>query len=388
MLDIDLLTTYVICGAASCAGALMTMLVRTSDAGLAGALRTASAGFGLLGLSLLQLVFGVSGPTSPPMLLALAGTTVGLGILGQGLARLAGTHLSGPLVAGVIGAALLAQGLALQAGALALSVAYTGSLTLMCAGVTWGVRGFLLRPRHVAECLIGLSMLGFLLSYGLRMALALAHEGPASIHHAYGPPAVLRLLGIQYGVMPVVVATLLLSVVNTRLAAQISHQAMTDELTGAMNRRALRQQAPGLVSRSLASGESLAALLLDIDHFKQVNDTRGHAVGDEVLRQVVEVLRSQLRPEALVTRFGGEEFALLVPVRDAAAAQRVAERLRATLAAHDIAVAGPPLRVTTSIGLAMLGPDEPLESALRRADQALYLAKQGGRNRVEVAGPG
>jgi diguanylate cyclase (GGDEF)-like protein len=184
-----------------------------------------------------------------------------------------------------------------------------------------------------------------------------------------------------------VVATLLMSVVNTRLAAQVSHQALTDELTGALNRRALRQQAPELVTRAQASGRTLAVLLLDIDHFKRINDTHGHGVGDEVLREVVTVLRSQLRPEALVTRFGGEEFALVVPVRDAEGAQRVAERLRAAVATHDLPAAGtePPLRVSTSVGLALLEPEESLESALRRADQALYRAKQGGRNRVERA---
>jgi len=387
MLDIDLLTTYVICGAASCAGALMMMLVRTGDAGLASALRTASVGFGVLGLSLLQLVFGVSAPLSTPMLLALAGTTVGMGIIGWGLARLAGTRVAGKVVFSLIGAAWLAQALALLISPLALSVAYSGSLALLCAGTTWGVRGFLLRPRTLAESLIGWSMVGFVLSYSLRMALALAHDGEATVHHVYGPPAVLRLLGILYGVMPVVMATLLLSVVNTRLAAQISHQAMTDELTGAMNRRALRQQAPALVTRARASGQALAAMLLDIDHFKRVNDTHGHLMGDEVLREVVTVLRAQLRPEALVTRFGGEEFALLVPVRDAATAQRVAERLRAAMAAHDVTGSGLPVRVTASVGLAMLGPDEPLEAALRRADEALYRAKQGGRNRVESAVP-
>lgn len=383
MLQIDLLTTYVTCGAASCAAALMTMLSRAGEPELARVLRTSSIGFALLGVSLLQLVQGVDGPMAVSMLLALAGSTVGIGGIGWGLAQLAGCRVRGRTVALGVGAALAAQAAALPLGAMAVGVAYSAGITLMCAVTTWALRDFIRRPRDVTEALIGAVMVGFVLAYALRTALALAHDGPPATAHAYGPPGVLRLLGLLYGVMPVVMATLLLNVVNGRLAAQLALRAMTDELTGALNRRALHAQAPALRAQVGAAGETLALLVTDLDHFKHVNDSHGHAAGDEVLRQVVALLRAQLRRDALLTRVGGEEFVLLVPVQDAAAARSVAERLRAAVGRQPVQVAGQALRVTASIGLTLLAPGEPLDAALARADVALYRAKTGGRDRVE-----
>lgn len=386
MLQIDLLTTYVTCGAASCAAALMTMLARAGEPELARVLRTSSIGFALLGVSLLQLVQGVDGPMAASMLLALAGSTVGIGGIGGigwGLAQLAGRRVRGRTVVIGVGAALAAQAAALPLSAMALGAAYSAGITLMCAATTWALRDFIRRPRDVTEALIGAVMVGFVLAYALRTALALAHDGPPAAAHAYGPPGVLRLLGLLYGVMPVVMATLLLNVVNGRLAAQLALRAMTDELTGALNRRALHARAPALQAQAGAAGETLALLVTDLDHFKHINDSHGHAAGDEVLRQVVALLRAQLRRDALLTRVGGEEFVLLVPVQDAAAAQRVAERLRAAVGRQPVQVAGQALRVTASIGITLLAPDEPLDAALARADAALYRAKTGGRDRVE-----
>jgi diguanylate cyclase (GGDEF)-like protein len=261
-------------------------------------------------------------------------------------------------------------------------VAYSAGITLMCAATTWALRDFVRRPRDVTEGLIGWMMVAFVLAYAARTGLAMAHGGAPSAAHAYGPPWVLRLLGLLYGVTPVVMATLLLNVVNGRLAGQLAQRAMTDELTGALNRRALHAQAPALQAQAGAAGQTLALLVADLDHFKQVNDTHGHAAGDAVLRQVVGVLRAQLRRDALFTRVGGEEFVLLVPVRDAAAAWRVAERLRLAVAGQPVHVAGRLLRITTSIGLTLLAGGEPLDTALARADAALYQAKTAGRDRV------
>lgn len=387
MLDIDLLTTYVICGAASCAGAVLTAMARTGDAALSRAIRISGAGFAVLGLSLLQLVLGVDDAMAPTMLLALAGTTLGLGMVGCGLAMLAGQPAGGALVMVLALAALLWQLVAVQrSGPMALGVAYSAGLALMCACTLWAMRGFLLRPRSAAEHLLAWSMVAFVLSYALRAALAAVHDGPPTLAHAYGPPWVLRLLGILYGVMPVVMATLLLSVVNARLAAQLAAHAMTDELTGALNRRALGDQAPALARAVHDTGRTLAVMLLDIDHFKSINDTHGHPAGDAVLRQLVPALRAPLRQDALVMRYGGEEFALLVPVEHADAARTVAERVRAAVAATVFRTDGRSIGVTASIGLTLAQPGEGIEQALQRADAALYRAKQGGRNRVETNG--
>lgn len=385
MLSIDLLTTYVICGAASVAGALMTALARTGDAPLASALRRSSLGFAVLGLSLLQLVLGVDGPMAPTMLLALAGTTVGMAIVGWGLATLAGVSIRPGPSLGLLAAALLAQAWAFTQGPGPLGVTYSACIAILCLVATRAMAGFVLRPRNWPEALLGWAMVGWVASYALRAALAAAHDGPPHPAHAYGPEWVLRLLGILYGVMPVVMATLLLSVVNARLAGQLALQASTDELTGVLNRRALREAAPPFVERSQRAGERLAVLLLDIDHFKSINDTHGHLTGDRVLRELAALLQSELRRDALITRFGGEEFALVLPVPEVAAAVRVAERLRSTIARRAFETGNGPLQVTASIGLTLLAGEEPLEAALQRADEALYLAKGAGRNRVEVA---
>lgn len=124
---------------------------------------------------------------------------------------------------------------------------------------------------------------------------------------------------------------------------------------------------------------------MDIDHFKSINDTHGHLAGDAVLRQLAGLLQAQLRRDALVTRFGGEEFALVVPVADAQAAARVAERVRDAVARQPFDIGSGSLRVTVSVGLAMLTGRETLEATLQRADEALYRAKGAGRNRVETA---
>lgn len=385
MLEIDLPTTYVICGAASCAGAVLTTMARTGDPALSRSIRVGGIGFAVLGLSLLQLVLGADHALAPAALLSLAGTTVGLGLVGWGLAMLAGQRVGAAWPVALIAAALLCQLLALRlVGPVALGVAYSGSVAVLCACTLWAIRGFLLRPRSIAEHLLAWSMVTFVLSYALRAVLAGLHDGPPNVPHAYGPPWVLRLLGILYGVMPVVMATLLLSVVNARLAAQLAARAMTDELTGALNRRALGEQVPALASAVQAAGGTLAVMLLDIDHFKAVNDQHGHAAGDAVLRQLVPVLRGPLRQDALVLRYGGEEFAVLVPVHSADAALAVAERVRSAVADTPFRTEGCELPVTVSIGLTLARPGEGPETALQRADAALYRAKQGGRNRVEV----
>jgi diguanylate cyclase (GGDEF)-like protein len=129
----------------------------------------------------------------------------------------------------------------------------------------------------------------------------------------------------------------------------------------------------------------VAALMVDIDHFKRVNDGHGHAAGDAVIRRAAELLSHSLRSDSVVTRYGGEEFAVLVPVSSLEEARAVAERLRKAFEADVVEFEDVRIGITISVGLAMMAPDETLEDALRRADAALYRAKSGGRNRVDVA---
>ncbi|MCP5366251.1 MAG: diguanylate cyclase [Hyphomicrobiales bacterium] len=161
--------------------------------------------------------------------------------------------------------------------------------------------------------------------------------------------------------------------------------SITDPLTGAYNRRHFLDCGGTEIRRRRRFGEDIAVLMLDVDHFKKINDVHGHAVGDLALLRLTEEAHKLLREVDVCGRLGGEEFAVLLPQTDEAAAQVVAERLRRTLAKTEVKLEDRALTFTVSIGVAMLEPDDTtVEPALNRADKALYAAKAGGRNRVVV----
>ena len=128
--------------------------------------------------------------------------------------------------------------------------------------------------------------------------------------------------------------------------------------------------------------------MLDLDYFKRVNDTYGHAVGDDVLRAASRVIASEVRPFDRVFRIGGEEFAAILGGVDSKDARTAAERLRASVAAHPVAIEGKAIHTTVSVGVAMGDPTNDPGTLLQAADAALYRAKAEGRNRVVVSGEG
>ena len=173
---------------------------------------------------------------------------------------------------------------------------------------------------------------------------------------------------------------------KVRQARRLHNLASTDELTGLANRRALTAAAETALAQSRRDGSPLAMLMVDVDHFKQINDTHGHAFGDEVLRHLARVLAAGLREQDRLGRLGGEEFLAVLPAASLADARRVAERMRAAVAAAPMPGPDGPVAVTVSIGVA--GGEETSAAALiARADAALYQAKHAGRNTVAVDDP-
>lgn len=170
--------------------------------------------------------------------------------------------------------------------------------------------------------------------------------------------------------------------VHAQLARQnerLVELAAVDELTGTKNRRRFREDLDLLYAQAQRLGAPLSLIMLDLDHFKEYNDTFGHPAGDEILQRLGATLRSSLRSHDVVARYGGEEFVVLLPATDEREAMEVAERLRRSIASG----AWPRRQVTASLGVGTIGPRTSGASALvEQADRAMYQSKQAGRNRV------
>jgi len=155
-----------------------------------------------------------------------------------------------------------------------------------------------------------------------------------------------------------------------------------DALTGLRNRRSFLEAWEEALQRSRRSGKPMSLVLGDLDHFKRINDTHGHACGDAVLRAVAQAIRSSVRAQDVVSRWGGEEFMLLLPDTDLAGARHVAESTRLATSALRVEHAGSSFEVTLSLGVCEHRPERSMEETIAEADAALYQAKQEGRDRV------
>lgn len=169
------------------------------------------------------------------------------------------------------------------------------------------------------------------------------------------------------------------------LREKIRRMAVIDELTGISNRRYCFSELQRLVEMTRRHDTPLSLLMIDLDHFKQVNDTHGHQAGDAVLRHAAATMRATLRATDTLCRYGGEEFVALLPEIGQAAALQTAERLRAALTAAPCPTAAAAIPVTVSVGVATWRAGDTDDTLLSRADGALYRAKEQGRNRCLVA---
>ncbi|MBL8340961.1 MAG: GGDEF domain-containing protein [Rubrivivax sp.] len=386
MLHVDILTAYLNCGVAALAGAAMLRFARTDDPRLRRALALCGWALLVLGLGLLPAGLGEAAAHPAAQFTMAWGSLAGIVLMSRGLAQVQGRDLPAGWVAAAIAALALGTMLSLAAGPALFGRAYASALAAATTTMAWYCRGLVASPRNGVERAFGLVLLGIAASSWLRLAFTLAYDGPARIDLLYMPAAVAPAMAAAYGVVPIVVATLLLGLVNARLHQQLHSRATTDELTGVLTRRALRELAPALVDTEQARGRCVAVLMLDLDHFKAVNDLAGHAAGDQALRLAAATLQSQLRPDTLLARYGGEEFVAVMPVPDLPAARRASERLRLAVEQADWrSIPGLGRGLTVSIGVALAGPAEALDAVMARADEALYRAKREGRNQVQVS---
>lgn len=183
-------------------------------------------------------------------------------------------------------------------------------------------------------------------------------------------------------------AAIVMDELELRLANQeLAVLARTDPLTGTCNRRTFFNLAEREMGRRTRLGQDIVVVLLDIDHFKLVNDRHGHAVGDKVLVEVARRMGDAIRVQDVLARLGGEEFGILLPDTSLAQGVELAERLRQLTATEPFDASGAPLPVTISLGVAAVASGEcNIDDAMRRADAALYRAKHGGRNQVASGG--
>jgi diguanylate cyclase (GGDEF)-like protein len=193
----------------------------------------------------------------------------------------------------------------------------------------------------------------------------------------------------QFVVLEAILAVVLLGfgaliLANEFITSELRHLAEVDPLTNVFNRRAFLTLLDKAISSAERTQTAVPVLVMDLDHFKKVNDTWGHRAGDDVLRHFVVLANRCLRNEDVLGRLGGEEFAIFLPNAGGGGAIAVAERLRALIEAHPLVTDQRPIHLTVSVGVTLCAHGDTADAALQRADEAMYLAKERGRNRVEV----
>lgn len=205
------------------------------------------------------------------------------------------------------------------------------------------------------------------------------------------PVGILAVRGGAPDSPPLQVAVGLAGVVLSGIRSTQRQSALssTDGLTGLANHRHFQQMLSIALGQSYLEGEPLSLVLLDIDHFKAINDAHGHLLGDMVLREIAHLLRRELPPGALAARYGGEELVIILQGQSATDAGAIAERLRKSIAGHQVFdfTTGTKLAVTVSLGTAAYVLGQGKSRLIARADEAMYTSKREGRNRVTVAPP-
>jgi diguanylate cyclase (GGDEF)-like protein len=281
------------------------------------------------------------------------------------------------------------------------------SLLAVVISVRWGVLQPLFTERLIAISAVMSVMLGYCAWVLYRRAEArgplrhvaggafsvaaaiMAYRAVILVFHPDQVTTIFQLTHVQLltyavgAVLPVVATVGFLLLCTERSQRELERAARVDYLTGSYNRRAIEELGAQALAAARRHGMPLAVLVLDIDHFKRINDELGHAAGDQALVQAVHRLRDGLRTEDVLGRLGGEEFILLLPNTDSASAVSAGERIRQAFSGLPLRLGDDARTVTLSIGVAVLAPADRLFSQLlQRADRAMYAAKNAGRDLV------
>jgi diguanylate cyclase (GGDEF)-like protein len=255
------------------------------------------------------------------------------------------------------------------------------SLGIYTSMLLWPLRHALRRGGSMAQRVMLLVLLGACVTWVLRLHGLSAGTGQPGDLLMATPSNIVNLI---YGAVEPVLASIgFLLMYNEMAQTELRRLARTDPLTGVLNRMALDEEAHALFRQPAGHGPGCAALMIDADHFKTINDRFGHAGGDGVLAKLAEAIAGQLRARDVLGRIGGEEFLILLPDTAMDAATALGERLRVVVADLRLELDGAPQTITISVGVAARTPgDQQPGMLIRRADRALYVAKHAGRNRV------
>lgn len=194
-----------------------------------------------------------------------------------------------------------------------------------------------------------------------------------------------QLITVEQLIMTPLLGLCILLLINEKRQAQLKVLAEEDALTGAFNRRAFLQSLEKVHVQVRATKQPLSVLVMDVDHFKSINDQHGHSVGDEALRQIAALIAACLRRDDVMGRIGGEEFAIYLPNTDRQAALGIAERIRANVCAVPLRLGTVTLSCSVSIGVSAFNDGDSLDEVLIRGDRGMYSAKFSGRNRIALA---
>jgi len=257
---------------------------------------------------------------------------------------------------------------------------------LGCIALIAAVKLYPIEKRHLVDRLVFWVTVLCVLNFFLRPALIMLVDGFNDFDN-FQQSFYWTTVQFTQVMISLLFALTLMVAIALDLIAELRREAYTDKLSELLNRRGFEQEAGAALKDCAARRQPACLLIVDLDHFKSINDTWGHAVGDQVISLFGRHVAASLRPGMVAGRIGGEEFAVLIADTELGAARRFAEGLRTDFPGGSAGLLPGPLSPTVSIGLCMAGPGTELYDLLHRADEALYHAKRLGRNQVQVFTP-